>query len=134
MDDKGADGGGGAGVGSALTDDDQRGARGFEELGDFEEGGFIGGGSRWGGEGGHLWEIVGGGERALDYIRWEINEGRPGSSIPGGAVRIVDCIWYCVERARTKCEFGMGSEEGDGIELLEGAFGCEMCLRRAGEE
>lgn len=38
--DKGGDGGG-AGVGGAFADNDKWRAGGFDELGDFEEGGFV---------------------------------------------------------------------------------------------
>lgn len=74
-------------------------------------------------------ERGGGWQSPLNHIRRKVNEGRSRPAVPCGAVCIADRIWYCVEGGRTKCDLGVGSEKGNGIKLLKGAFGSEVCLR-----
>lgn len=127
----------GAGIGGAFAKDDERGSGSAEEgrgLGDeCRGGGGFGWWSNWRAADGKVRVSRGGIE---DEVCGQVDEGGTRTAIPAYSVGVADGVYdgRRVIGGWADSKFGVGCKEGDGVHFLEGAFGREICFRRAGKE
>ena len=74
------------------------------------------------------------GGRGADEVGGEVDEGRAGDAVKGGAVGIAQGLREGGKRGRAQSALDLRAEQRDGVELLEGAAAEERGLGGAGEE
>lgn len=71
----------------------------------------------------------------LDVVGRQIDKAHAGSPPEGGSVGVPDALGQLFQARGANCELGVGCQDGDGVELLEGALGgAGRCLGGSGEK